>query len=73
MSSQRESRVGLLEPAVYTAEEVAVILGLSKATVYAMANSGELPSKKAGRRILFPRRMIDAWLDSPDPVGAWHG
>ena len=56
-------------PAVYTATEVASLLRLSQATVYAMAHSGQLPCKKVGRRFIFSRVAIHGWLDSTNPVG----
>lgn len=62
-----------LEPAVYSAEEVAMVLGVSQATVYAMANGGKLPCKRVGRRFIFSRAAIHAWLESPAPVDPWHG
>lgn len=52
--------------AVYSAAEVAGLLGLSKATVYEMAHSGRIPCKRVGRRFIFSRAAVHEWLDSPD-------
>jgi len=62
-----------VRPAVYSAAEVASLLGLSKATVYAMAHSGELPCKRVGRRFIFSREAVHAWLASADPAELRHG
>jgi excisionase family DNA binding protein len=47
---------------VLTPEEVARMLGLHPNSVYSMLKSGELPSVRAGRKWLIPRRRLDAWL-----------
>lgn len=56
--------------------EVGEILGLSKASVYAAAASGEIPTIRVGRRILVPtaalRRLLslDAELTGRTPLDA---
>jgi excisionase family DNA binding protein len=48
--------------------EVAEILGLSKATVYAAAASGEIPTFRVGRRLLVPTAAIRRMLRlDPEP------
>ena len=47
---------------VMTADQVAGFLGLDRKTVYDYANRGELPSQKLGKRVLFSRTQIVAWL-----------
>lgn len=52
-----------VEPAVYTAEQVAVILQIAVTTVYELADRGQIPEcPRLGRRRLrrFPRAAIDA-------------
>lgn len=49
-------------PLVYTADELAKLLGVDRKTVYEYADRGEIPSKRLGRRVLFPRQAIDHWL-----------
>lgn len=39
-------------------EEVAPILGISRASAYAAANSGEIPTLRIGRRILVPTAAL---------------
>lgn len=72
MSSVDQVSTQVLQPAVYTAAEVAKLLGVSKATVYAMAHSGQLPCKRVGRRFIFPAAAFQAWLKLPDPPELWH-
>jgi excisionase family DNA binding protein len=43
-----------------SATEVGEQLGLGKSRVYALAAEGLLPTVRLGRRILFPRRGLDA-------------
>ncbi len=47
---------------VFTADEVADMLGLDRKSVYAAARAGEIPSRRIGRRVLFPRAAILSWL-----------
>ena len=47
---------------VYTARELAGLLGLNIKTLYEATARGEIPHRRIGRRILWPRPAIDAWL-----------
>ncbi len=44
------------------AEEVAKILGVDRKTVYDGATRGEIPCRRLGRRLLFHRPTLLAWL-----------
>ena len=48
--------------ATLTANELAAMLGVDRTTVYDAARRGEIPSVRVGRRFLFPREAIEAWL-----------
>jgi excisionase family DNA binding protein len=50
---------------VLSAEQVAELLGVDSKTVYDYANRGEIPCRRLGRRVLFGRRAILAWLNKP--------
>jgi excisionase family DNA binding protein len=55
-----------VERATYTADEVAAMLGCDPKSVYAAASRGELPCRRLGRRVIFPRVAIESWLaDTP--------
>ena len=47
-----------------TADELAVLLGVDRKTVYEGAARGEIPSVRLGRRVLFSKTAIDAWLSA---------
>lgn len=51
------------------AQDVAQMLGVGKNLVYSMASSGELPSYKIGRKLLFRREDIQAYLDKINSEG----
>ena len=51
-------------PMFLTAAEVGQELGLKKSRVYELAAAGLLPVVRLGRRILFPRRGLDALVDT---------
>lgn len=54
-----------LDNATLTAHEVAGLLGVNPKTVYEAAARHQIPSRRLGRRVLFPRAAIEAWLSSP--------
>ena len=42
--------------------EAGKVLGISRATAYAMARSGQLPTIRLGKRILVPRQALERLL-----------
>lgn len=53
-----------------TADELAVVLGVDRKTVYEGAARGEIPSVRLGRRVLFSKTAIHAWLSALGPQPA---
>lgn len=49
--------------AVYTVEEVAHLLSLSRTNTYALVRSGEIPAKKIGARWVIPKARFHRWID----------
>jgi len=47
---------------IMTAPEVAQYLRLDKATIYRLAQAGEIPAVKVGRTWRFKKELIDKWL-----------
>lgn len=45
-----------------TADDVAALLGLNRKSVYAAAAKGEIPCRRVGKRFVFWRETILAWL-----------
>jgi len=43
--------------------EVAEALGISRAKAYELVHTGEIPSIRAGNRILIPRKALERWLE----------
>lgn len=52
---------------VLSADEVADILRIDRKTVYEFAGRGEIPCRRLGRRILFYRPALMAWLSHARP------
>ena len=56
----------------YTVTEAAELLGISRSSAYECVRRGEIPSLTLGRRVVVPRRALDAVLDAvsgrPGPV-----
>jgi excisionase family DNA binding protein len=55
--------------AAYTVVEVALLLGLSRGSTYALVRSGKIPALRMGGRWIVPRRRFHAWLDQQPPTG----
>jgi excisionase family DNA binding protein len=55
---------------VLTAREAASFLRISMDSLYAAANRGDLPVRRIGRRMLFSRRALVAWLEGASPRSA---
>ncbi len=54
--------------ATYTAAELAKLLGVGRDAVYEAANRGEIPGTlRIGRRLVFARAAVLAWLGNPAP------
>lgn len=49
---------------VMTADEVAIFLGVDRNTVYDFASRGVIPHQRLGKRLLFRRGAVVAWLDT---------
>jgi len=57
-----------LEPATYTVDEVARLLGLSRGNAYQFVKDGVIPAKRIGRRWVISRASFHAWLAEADNV-----
>ncbi len=53
---------------VLTVEEAAAYLRISRGLAFAAVRDGSLPSIRIGRRILIPRRQLDALLGGTPPA-----
>ena len=55
---------------VLSVTEAAGLLGISRGLAYELVARGELPSLRLGRRIVVPRRALEALLEAEvaDPV-----
>jgi len=52
------------------AEEVVEMTGWSRAKVYAMAKSGEVPSLRAGRSVRIPLAALERWIEQNTSGGS---
>jgi hypothetical protein len=60
-------------PALIPIPHAADLLGLSRASAYRYAASGELPTKKFGRRVYVITNRIRDLLDDPVPLAPHDG
>lgn len=49
-----------------TVDEIAAVLGVDRRTVYQHVERKRIPHRRLGRRILFSRAAIEAWLAGKD-------
>jgi excisionase family DNA binding protein len=54
--------LGALSEPLLTADEVAALLRVPRSTVYELTRTRRLPHVKVGRRTLFVRVDLDAWV-----------
>jgi excisionase family DNA binding protein len=47
---------------VYSADELAELLGVNRKTIYEAAQRGDIPHRRLGRRLIFERGSVLAWL-----------
>lgn len=50
------------DPEVMDADQLAAFLGVDRKTVYDYAGRGQIPHRRLGKRLLFSRSAIVAWL-----------
>lgn len=63
MSAAQLTLEDVRERATLSIDETAVVLGISRASAYASARSGDaFPVKRIGRRLLVPVPALLAWL-----------
>ena len=46
----------------YSVEEFSKLLGVSKSLIYNMVYKGEIPVRRAGKRILIPEIYVEQWF-----------
>jgi len=57
----------------YTVTEAAELLGISRSSAYECVRRGEIPSLTLGRRVVVPRRALEALLGGePGPREPAH-
>jgi excisionase family DNA binding protein len=54
---------GTLDRKVYTPQDVATLLGVSKEHVHRQIRAGLMPHKRVGRRVVIPCKLFDLWLN----------
>jgi len=52
------------EVLVYSVEDAGRLLGLSRATAYAMCKSGAIPTVRFGRAVRVPRAALERMLEA---------
>lgn len=51
-----------MEKKIYSVEELAVVLGISKSACYALVKEGQFHTVRVGTRILIPKMCVEKWL-----------
>lgn len=59
-----------VEPAVYTVEQAAELLGVARSTAYELVRSGRIPARRLGGRWVISRTRFHAWLDADTTSGS---
>ena len=51
------------EKLTLSVEEAGKLLGVSRQIAYELAHRADFPILRVGRRILVPRKQLEAWMD----------
>jgi hypothetical protein len=67
---EQGERRGVLGPQwdgrdAFTVDETGKILGISRASAFAAASRGDIPTIRIGKRLIVPRRGLEALLGAP--------
>src|ERR1017187_7594354 len=49
-------------------EEAATYLGLGKTALYTLAREGRIPTRKVGKKWIFEKAAVDAWIRANQPL-----
>lgn len=52
-----------MEKLVYSVQEAAEVLGISKSYMYELARRGEVPALKLGKRLVVPKEKFIKWIN----------
>jgi len=55
-----------MERLVFTVEEIAKILGISRPSAYLGIHNRQIPHIRIGQRILIPKKEFYIWLENPE-------
>jgi excisionase family DNA binding protein len=58
------TQVSSCERLAYTADELAARLGITRKALYAQVAAGRIPHVRLGRRVFFPAKAVEDWLNS---------
>ena len=70
MSASQVSRVGVSAgSSLLTADEVAELLGVTRAWIYGQSRAGRIPTVRLGRYRRYRREAIEAWILESESSG----
>jgi len=54
-----------------TIEQASAYLGMGRTVIYTLAREGRIPANKVGKKWMFQRAQLDAWVRSNQPVSSF--
>jgi excisionase family DNA binding protein len=64
-----ENSAGQVVPLLLSIREAAIALGVCERTVWSLAKEQSLPYVRVGRRVLFSRATLEAWIARQESTG----
>ncbi len=58
---------------IFSINDLAIYLKISKSTLYKLAQEGKLPGKKVGKHWRFKKNAVDRWLENEELVTSSTG
>jgi excisionase family DNA binding protein len=60
------------QPLGLRTREAAHLLGVSERTLWGLTKAGAIPHTRVGRSVIYPRRLLEQWLNERAEKGGAH-
>lgn len=65
---EKISEVNIMDKLVYSIEEVAGLLGISRSYAYELVRNGTIPALELGRKRVIPKERFHSWISEKTEI-----
>ena len=65
---EKISEVNIMDKLVYSIEEVAGLLGISRSYAYELVRNGTIPALELGRKRVIPKERFHSWINEKTEI-----